>query len=85
MSFKGRLWSLGAEQYATAAAFESTLGGSEYDERSISMYDHDDAPAKGLEEVRSAVTITKEAVRAISITALEAVRGRGPIHGSYRL
>jgi len=53
---------------------ESTLGGSEYDERSISMYDYEDAPASGLERVRSAVSITKEAVRAISITALEAVR-----------
>ena len=52
----------------------SALGGSEYDERSISVYDYDEVPASGLERVRSAVTITKEAVRVISITALEAVR-----------
>ena len=52
----------------------SALGGSAYDERSISVYDYDEVPASGLERVRSAVTITKEAVRVISITALEAVR-----------
>ena len=53
---------------------ESALGDSEYDERSISVYDYEDVPASGLDRVRSAVSITKEAVRAISITALEAVR-----------
>ena len=53
---------------------ESSLGSQEYGERSISMYDYEDVPATGLERVRSAVGITKEAVRAISITALEAVR-----------
>ena len=53
---------------------ESSLGSQGYGERSISMYDYEDVPATGLERVRSAVGITKEAVRAISITAIEAVR-----------
>ena len=49
---------------------ESSLGSQGYDERSISMYDYEDVPATRLERVRSAVGITKEAVRAISITCL---------------
>ena len=42
-------------------------------EQSISMYDADEEP-RGIERVRSAVNLTKEAARVISITALEAVR-----------
>ena len=42
-------------------------------EQSISLYEADE-PARGIERVRSAVSLTKEAARAISITALEAVR-----------
>ena len=41
--------------------------------RSISLYEADE-PARGIERVRSAVSLTKEAAHAISITALEAVR-----------
>ena len=41
--------------------------------QSISLYEADE-PARGIERVRSAVSLTKEAARAISITALEAVR-----------
>ena len=42
-------------------------------EQSISLYDADEEP-RGIERVRSAVNLTKEAARVISITALEAVR-----------
>ena len=41
-------------------------------EQSISLYDADEEP-RGIERVRSAVNLTKEAARVISITALEAV------------
>ena len=38
-------------------------------EQSISMYDADEEP-RGIERVRSAVNLTKEAARVISITAV---------------
>ena len=42
-------------------------------ERSVSLIEPD-IEAKGIDRVRETVGMTKEAVRAISITALEAVR-----------
>ena len=51
-----------------------SAGDLRYDlERSISLVDAD-VENKGIEGVRSTVSLTREAARAISITALETIR-----------
>ena len=48
-------------------------------ERSVSLIESD-IDSKGIDRVRETVGMTREAVRAISITALEAVRELSLIH-----
>ena len=66
------------EDLRSGSLSESPIG-QNIPEQSIETED------ESIDLIRSAVGVTKEAARAISITALEAVSRRSPIHGRDRL